>query len=528
MHQKQTIITGSNMRYLFIPLFFIVLAMGIVSCKEKKDVQQPNILFVISDDQSYPHAGAYGYQTARTPAFDKIAKEGVLFTNAFSPAPGCSPSRASILTGRHIWQLEEAGSHAGSFPSKYICYPDLLEQAGYFVGFTGKGWAPGNWKISGRKRNPAGNEYSSIIDKNAPRPVSKIDYAANFEAFLSNREHGQPFCFWYGAYEPHRGYEKGIGARNGFDINKIKVPPFLPDADEVRNDMADYLFEIEHFDKHLGRMLQKLEEIGELDNTLIIVTSDNGMPFPRAKANLYEYGFHMPLAVRWGDKVKGGRIVNDLISLTDIAPTILNTAGVRHPSNEKGQYAMSGKSFLNILLSQKSGFVDTTRTAIYAGRERHSSSRWKNLSYPIRAIRTKKFLYIRNFKPERWPAGAPEKLDKDGNLLPGYHDIDHFTKRYTYIHRDNPEVKKFFELAVSKRPKEELYDISVDKGCINNLAKDENYSKILERLRKQLQNRLIKTKDPRIMGNGDIWESYTRYSPIRTFPVPDWNKSQLK
>ena len=504
--------------------FFMVVAVLLGSCRDEGVTRRPNILFVISDDQSFPHAGAYGYRAARTPAFDKVAAEGVLFTNAFSPAPGCSPTRASVLTGRHIWQLEDAGSHASSFPAKFVCYPDLLEQAGYLVGYTGKGWGPGNWKISGRKRNPAGNEYNEIKDNNAPEFISKTDYAANFAIFLKERNEGQLFCFWYGAHEPHRRYKKGIGVKNGFDLNEIEVPPFLPDAEEVRSDIADYLFEISHFDKHLGRMMKMLEASGELDNTLIIVTSDNGMPFPRAKANLYEYGFHMPLAVRWGAKVKGGRVVDDLVSLTDVAPTILEASGVQHPSIKNGRFPMSGKSFLNILLSDKSGYVDTSRTAVYGGRERHSSSRWNNLSYPIRAMRTKQFLYIRNFKPERWPAGAPERIDKNGNLVPGYHDIDQFTERYTYIHRNDPEVRKYFELAVGKRPAEELYDITKDPGCLENLAAKDDHKEILADLRKQLEDHLKETKDPRVMGNGDIWETYIRYSPIRTFPVPDWKK----
>ncbi len=507
-----------------IYLFLIALGLSLGACKTDQKIRRPNILFAISDDQSFPHAGAYGYKAARTPAFDRVAREGVLFMNAFSPAPGCSPTRASILTGRHIWQLEDAGSHASAFPVKFICYTDLLENAGYLVGYTGKGWGPGNWKVSGRTRNPSGNEYSEIKDDSVPEYISNTDYAANFEAFLKQKNDDQPFCFWYGAFESHRRYKKGIGVQNGFDLNEIEVPPFLPDAVEVRSDMADYLYEISHFDQHLGRMLQILKEAGELDNTLIIVTSDNGMPFPRAKANLYEYGFHMPLAVRWGAKVKGGRVVDDLVSLTDVAPTILEASGVQHPSIKNGRFPMSGKSFLNILLSDKSGYVDTSRTAVYGGRERHSSSRWNNLSYPIRAMRTKQFLYIRNFKPERWPAGAPEKIDKNGNLVPAYQDIDHFTERYTYIHRNDPRVRKYFDLAVAKRPAEELYDIQADPGCIDNLAGDDKYNDMLKDLRKRLEDHLKKTGDPRVMGNGDIWESYIRYSPIRIFPVPDWHE----
>ena len=488
---------------------------------QPKQIQKPNILFAISDDQSYPHAGAYGYASVKTPAFDRIANEGILFNNAFAAAPGCSPSRASLLTGRHIWQIEEAGTHASSFQSKYVVYTDLLDSAGYHVGYTGKGWGPGNWQISGRTRNPVGNAYSTIRDENTPEHISKIDYAANFEVFLTERQPGQSFCFWYGGSEPHRRYKTGIGAENGYDIESIEVPPFLPDATEMKSDIADYLYEINHFDVHLGRMIKMLEEIGELDNTIIVVTSDNGMPFPRAKANMYEYGFHMPLAIRWGYKVNGGRVVDDLVSLTDLAPTFLEIAGVQHPSEINGEYPMIGRSLVNILKSDESGIVDASRKAIFGGRERHSSSRWNNLTYPQRAVRTHDFLYIKNFKPERWPAGDPERYDDQGNLVPGYHDIDDFMESLVYINREDAEGKKYFEWAVAKRPLEELFDIKSDPGCLNNLALNPKYQEILIDHRDMLQERLEQTEDPRVMGNGDIWEEYIRYSPIRSFPEPD-------
>lgn len=508
------------MRVLILLVSFAICSSA---CSPKENVQQrPNILFAISDDQSYPHTSAYGYEAVSTPNFDRIASEGVLFTNAFSAAPGCSPSRASILTGRHIWQIENAGTHASEFPLKYVCYTDLLEDAGYHVGYTAKGWGPGKWDVSGRTRNPAGEEYSKIIDEDVPKFIRNTDYAVNFEAFLSDREDGQPFCFWYGASEPHRRYQTGIGVENGIDLDKIVVPSFLPDVPEVRSDIADYLYEIQHFDTHLGRMIKKLEELGELENTLIVVTSDNGMPFPRAKANMYEYGFHMPFAVRWGDEVKGGREVHDLVSLTDLAPSFLEAAAVTHPSEETGQYPMIGKSIMNILKSDASGLVDDARKAIFSGRERHSSSRWNNLTYPQRAIRTQDYLYIKNFKPERWPAGAPEKFEKDGSLSPGYHDIDQFTERYTYINREDPEIKKYFDLAVAKRPAEELFDIRKDPGCLINLAEDELFRSVLMEHRNQLEKRLKETEDPRATGNGDIWEEYIRYSGIRKFPEPDW------
>lgn len=502
-------------------LLILVLTCSILlfNC-QNKELTRPNFLIAISDDQSYPHAGAYGYKAAITPGFDRIAKEGILFTNAFTAAPGCSPSRASLLTGRHIWQIEQAGTHASSFPIQYVCFSDLLDSAGYHVGFTAKGWGPGNFQASGRTRNPAGNAYSEIKDENVPDYIGKTDYAANFEAFLNDRTHGQPFYFWYGCTEPHRRYKTGIGVENGYDLQTIEVPSFLPDVPQVRSDMADYLYEIGHFDKHLARMIEKLEAIGELDNTVIIVTSDNGMPFARAKANVYEFGIHMPLAVRWGKISNPGRTVDDLVSLTDLAPTILELAGIEHPSVRNEAPPMSGVSISNILYSNNVGLVDLSRTAVYSGRERHSSSRWNNLTYPQRAIRTQEYLYIINFAPDRWPAGDPLRYDNEGNLVSGFHDIDDFTEDYIFLNRDHPDVKQYFDWAVAKRPAEELYAIKKDPGCLTNLADNPNFESIRQKHRIMLMERLEKTGDPRVTGQGDIWEEYIRYSPLRSFPEP--------
>jgi uncharacterized sulfatase len=186
---------------------------------------------------------------------------------------------------------------------------------------------------------------------------------------------------------------------------------------------------------------------------------------------------------------------------------------------------MTGRSFLDILLSDKSGLLEPDRNEIYSGRERHSCSRWQNLSYPIRVLRTHDYLYIKNFKPERWPAGAPVKYDDQKDLVPGFHDIDDFQESYIYQNRNVDSIKYYFDLAVAKRPMEELFDIQKDPYCLNNLSALPEYQNILVQLRERLQSRLEETGDPRAAGNGDIWESYKRFNVMRTFPVPDWNSS---
>lgn len=490
--------------------------------------KKPNILFVISDDQSYPHASAYGYKSVSTPAFDRIAHEGALFTNAISASPGCSPSRAALLTGRNCWQLEEAGTHGSLFPAKYITYVDILEKAGYFVGYTGKGWGPGDWKSSNRKRNPAGPVYNDLKTQQHPEGMAAIDYAANFAKFLSERDKQAPFCFWFGAQEPHRIYDKGIGLKRGKKLQDVVVPAFLPDNPEVRSDILDYCVEIEWFDQHLGQMLKLLEESGELDNTLIVVTSDNGMAFPRAKANTYEYGIHVPLAMRWPGKIKKGIVVDRVVSLVNIAPTFLEAAGLQLLKDKTSAYPMEGQSLLASL--HPGDTKEAGLAAAYSSRERHSSSRWNNLSYPQRALRTKDYLFIQNFKPDRWPAGDPQELIKDsvtGTMRPApmhraYYDIDASpTLSFLEQKSDDSLVSRYFHLAVDKRPAEELYDIKNDPGCVHNLANNPSYRNTYKALHEQLNTYLKKTKDPRVTRRGEVFETYPRTEGVlRNFPAP--------
>ncbi len=497
----------------------IVLVM-LLSATAIQAGQRPNILLAISDDQSYPHASAYGDEGLKTPAFDRIAREGLLFHNAFSSSPGCSPSRASLLTGCYCWQLEHAGTHASSFSSKYACYPDLLEAAGYHVGYTGKPWGPGNWQAGGRERNPAGPPFVGARLSPPAAGISNKDYAANFRTFLAARQQGQPFCFWFGAHEPHRRFEAGSGLRLGKSLDQATVPSFLPDRPEIRSDILDYYVEIEHFDSQLGRMLAILEEQGELDNTLVIVTSDNGMAFPRAKANCFEYGFHVPLAIRWPAGVsKPGRVLHDLVSFVDLAPTLLEAAGEQVPS------AMAGDSLLDLIALRRRVLIRERRTAVYAARERHSSSRYDNLAYPQRALRTADYLLIHNFRPDRWPAGAPQKQNADGSLGPmhgGYHDIDACPSLTFLIeNHQQPQLARFFHLAVDFRPEFELYEIRQDPGCLRNLYGSESHAEIARRLSGKLDQHLRQTGDPRALDGGDVFESYKRYSAIRTFPPPE-------
>ena len=501
---------------VFVAGFFVAQAQPLA--------KRPNILFAISDDQSYPHASAYGCRGIRTPAFDRVARGGVLFRTCIAGSPGCSPSRASLLTGRYHWMIEHAGTHASKFDAKYATFPGLLEQAGYWVGYTGKGWGPGNYKDGGFKRNPAGPVFSSRKKNPRIKGISSTDYAANFDDFLSQRPEGKPFCFWLGGHEPHRVFEKGIGLKQGRKLEDADVPAFLPDTPEIRSDILDYYAEIEWFDSHLARALKQLEEIGELDNTLVIVTSDNGMAFPRAKANCFEFGVHVPLAIMWPGRAKGGREVTDPVGFVDLTATILEVGGVTHPALDQVALAPVGRSLVSLLESGKSGRVEPQRTHVFSGRERHSSSRHNNMTYPQRCLRSDRHIYIRNFKPDRWPAGDPQKFVSPGKLGPmhgGYHDIDACPSLTFLIeNRAQPGIARYFHWSVDKRSGEELYDITSDPACLNNLALDPTHYKTTQTYRDKMDAYLKKTGDPRALGQGDIWETYRRYSRMRSFPKP--------
>ena len=449
---------------------------------------RPNILLAISDDQSWPHTSAYGAGFVNTPAFDRVAEEGVLFHNAFAPAPQCSPTRASILTGRNPWQNGDAAVHGSSIPADIPTYTQLLGQAGYHVGSAGKGWSPGLFE----GHNPAGKSYGNR------------EYVAAFRAFLDAREPGQPFAFWYGAREPHRNYKQGSGLEAGKKLDSVEVPGFLPDHEDIRSDFLDYALEIEHFDTQLTQMLKILEEMGELDNTIVVVTSDNGMPWTRAKANIYEYGVHMPLAIRWGRQAPAQREVTDLVSLADLAPTFLEGAGLAIPEG------VSGNSLVSILKSDESGLVDETRTHVVFGQERHTPYvRENDVGYPSRGIRTHEYLYIRNFKPDRWPEGDT------------FFGAGPSSSRTLYMqHSNDPEMQKYIRLSWAKRPAEELYDIKADPECITNLIGNPEHAALAGELREQLNGILTRQGDPRILGDD-------HYDDIEYFK-PGWEEKRIK
>jgi N-sulfoglucosamine sulfohydrolase len=470
---------------------------------------RPNILFAIADDWSFGHAGAYGARWVKTPAFDRVAREGVLFTHAYTPNAKCAPSRAVLLTGRNSWQLEEAANHIPFFPAKFKTWVEALGERGYFTGLTAKGWGPGVANdAAGRPRQMAGRPFNQRKAAAPAKGIEGNDYAANFADFLDAAPKGQPWSFWYGALEPHRAYEYGSGvAKGGKKLSDIdRVPGYWPDDETVRNDMLDYAFEVEHFDRHLGRMLRTLEERGLLDNTVVIVTSDHGMPFPRVKGQAYEFSNHVPLAVMWKRGVKApGRTVDDYVSFADLAPTLVELAGLQW--GETGMQPVTGRSLTGILYSAKAGRVEARRDHVLVGKERHDVGRPQDWGYPIRGIVTDGALYLRNYEPARWPAGNPETgyLNCDGGA----------TKSDILDARRAGREKRHWELAFGKRPAEEFYDLKRDPDCLHNLAGRPEVRARQARLRRQMESELRAEGDPRMFGRGSVFDGYV-YSDEKT------------
>ncbi|MHC4872761.1 MAG: sulfatase family protein [Planctomycetota bacterium] len=493
---------------------------------------KPNILFAFADDWGR-YASAYAaHESERslntlinTPVFDRVAAEGVLFTNAFVQAPSCTPCRSSILAGQYFWQTGLGAILSGAVWDETIpVYPLELEKDGYFIGYSYKVWSPGRtrnapygadrtaYDSAGKRFNQFSQHVTKLSETMSVEEAKQeilTENLDNFKSFLDAKPDNQPFCYWWGPTNTHRHWEKGSGKKI-WDIDpdtlEGKIPDFLPDVHEIREDFADYLGECLAVDAGLGDILNHLEEIGELDNTLIVVSGDHGIPgIPRGKCNLYDLGAEVALAARWPGKIKEGRVVNDFVSLMDLGPTFLDAAGTKIPDT------MTGKSLLPVLESKNSGQVEADRTYVITGRERHcDDSREGFLPYPQRSIRTDDYLYIINFEPDRWPAGDPKGLDDLNKEAPAYEELARNTrmcfadmdgsptKAWMIHHRAEEEVSPLFELSFGKRPREELYDLKKDPYYMENVADKPDYSEAKEKLDKELMKVLHEQNDPRV------------------------------
>lgn len=534
--------------FAFAPLCLIAAEASAAETKP----QRPNILFVFADDWGR-HASAYAEAEGRgsvnavlkTPNFDRVAREGVLFLNAYVTAPSCTPCRSSLLSGQYFWRTGRGAILQGAqWDSSIPTYPLLLRDAGYHIGKSYKVWSPGTpadapyggqqhaYEKAGRRFNQFSQNATKLVQAGKSVEAAKEEIydevRGNFDAFLADRKPGQPFCYWFGPTNTHRKWIKGSGKElwgiNPDDL-KGKMPKFLPDVPEVREDLADYFGEAQAVDAAIGVLLAKLEVIGELDNTLVVCSGDHGAPgFPHGKCNLYDFGTGVSLAMRWG-KAPKGRVVEDFVNLIDLAPTFLEVGGVRPPE------VMTGRSLVNVLTSSKAGLVDPSRTWVITGRERHvAAARDGYLPYPHRALRTPKYHFILNFEPDRWPMGNPYNLDGPNppsaqalteNTMVTFMDDDSSpTKAWLVGQRNNPEWKWHFDLAYAKRPAEELYDLAADPHEVNSVAQDPKYAKIREELKAQLLAELKRTNDPRVVAQPVPFENPPFAGPLDESPKP--------
>ncbi len=528
-----------------------LIALAVLCCAGAlAAAERPNILFLFADDW-----GRYASLLAevegpgsindvvRTPNFDKIARKGVLFRNAHVNAPSCTPCRSSLLSGQYFWRTGRGAILRGAVWDETIpAYPLLLKDAGYHIGKTYKVWSPGTPADApyGRQAHAyqqAGGKFNQFsqnvtkwvgegVDLHAAKERLYDEVRGNFRDFLAAREGNKPFCYWFGPTNVHRTWVKGSGKKL-WDIDpdalKGKMPPYLPDVPEVREDLADYFGEIAAWDHAIGLLIEAVEKAGELDNTLIVISGDHGAPgFPHGKCNLYGFGTGVCLSVT-GPGVQGGRVVDDFVNLTDLAPTFLEAAGLPVPE------VMTGRSLWPVLKSDKQGLVDPRRTWVVTGRERHvESARADFTPYPQRALRTADHVLIVNFRPDRWPLGDPYGLDSSSP--PTAEEITETTrvthpdedagptKAWLVGMRHSAEWQKHYQWVYGKRPKYELYDLRQDPHETKNVADDPAYAAIKADLEKRLMDELSGTGDPRLIDDGKFFETPPMAGPVQDEP----------
>lgn len=518
-------------------VFALALFAWFTSHSLAAEAPRLNILFLFADDwgrYASCYKGLDGRPTindvVQTPHVDRVAREGVLFKNAFVNAPSCTPCRSSLLSGRYFFQTGRGAILQGAvWDEKIPTFPLLLRDSGYHIGKSFKVWSPGTPADAGfggqaYAYQKAGNACNNFSEEATARVAKGMAVAAardeilaqvrgNFDDFLAARKPGQPWLYWMGTTTTHRSWVKGSGKKLwGIEPEALKgkLPKFMPDVPEIREDVADYLGECQAVDAYVGVLLKQLEAAGELEKTVIVLSGDHGMPgVTSGKCNLYDHGTAVSLVVRWPG-AKPGRVLTDLVRLPDLCPTFLEIGGVKPPEN------LYGKSLVPLLKSDKAGLVDAGRDWSVSGRERHVGvAREGNLPYPMRSLRTPDFLYIRNFAPDRWPMGAPYDATEsspdlkrvDNDTRAAFPDMDASpTKTWLIAHQHEAQWKWHFDLAFAKRPGEELYDLKNDPDQVKNLAADPAFATQKGTLSERLMKLLKDANDPRVTGDGSTFD----------------------
>lgn len=528
--------------------FFLITFLSLFESQSLGQSSRPNVFFFFADDWGQ-YASCYPEnpinQTISTPAMDRLAQEGTCFLNAHVSAPSCTPCRSALFSGQYFYRTGEGAClWTEKWDDSIPTFPLLLEKSGYHFGYTYKGWGPGNpnnaplggtrnaYNRRGGRFNQFSQNVTRLVEKGKSLEDAKREIyqecLGNFDDFLAKRQPGQPFCYYFGPTNTHRSWVQGSGKKlwnlNPDDL-KGRLPKYMPDVPEVREDFCDYLGEALALDAVLGLFVQKLEQMGELDNTIIVVSGDHGIPgFPRGKTNLYALGTKVSLLIRWGDQIKGNRRLDDFVNLMDLAPTLLEAGQADIPD------CMTGRSLIPVLKLDESGLVDPQRDFVVTGRERHYvTAREGNKPYPSRAYRTKDWLYIRNYRPERTPEGDagtvnpmdnPEVKSEYGRPFADFDGGP--TKNWLLEHFSDKKWSREMNWAFGMRPAEELYNLKNDPDALVNLAENPGFLSVKKELSEKLWEIQKKTADPRINDKKCLFERedyLKRTSRKQTHPI---------
>jgi len=435
-------------RNIFKLLFILFI---IISCANLSD-KKPNIIVFIADDVSWDDIGCYGNNDVVTPNIDALAKNGLIFKNAYLTTSSCSPSRNSILTGRYPHNTGAAELHTEP-PVEMISFVELLKDDGYHTLQAGK-FHMGEYAKRG---------FDQVNEnKKANGPGGEKLWVES----VKNRPKSKPFFMWFASYDAHRvwGDNEFSGTHNP---DLIKVPEYLVDGDLTRLDLADYYDEITRFDFHIGKVISELKAQGEYENTLIIVMADNGRPFPHSKTRLNDQGVKTPFIIHYPELLKENNVVNSLISSIDIAPTLLDIAEIEIKDN------FQGRSFYSLIKNPNQKF----RNYVFA------EHNWHDYESYQRMVRNDRYLYILNSRPD-----FPQEGPLDAINSPTYIDLKTAQK-------NNTITKIQAEIFIQPRQAEELYDLINDPYQFNNLISSEKIEDEYLLLKSILNNWITETGD---------------------------------
>jgi len=440
---------------------------GLTKCTAQ--TKRPNIIFIIGDDISWNDLGCYGHPTIHTPNVDKLAENGIRFTNTFLTASSCSPSRCSIISGRYPHNTGAAELHT-HLADNQLPFPQLLKENGYYCAQGGK------WHMGPHPR--------SAFDKVVDKWDGKEDPGAEgmWLPLLQERPKDKPFFMWFASIDAHRIWDDKIFL-DRFNPDDVPVPKYLVDAEPTRADLAKYYDEIQRLDYHVGEIKKELEKQGVLDNTIIIFTADNGRPFPRCKTRVYDSGMKTPFVIQWPNGIRqAGSVCQSLVSVIDLAPTLLELAHIKVPEN------FQGKSFAPLLKNPGEKF----RTVVF------SEHNWHDHEALERMARTEKYLYVLNERPQ-FPNCGPA----DSNNSDSQKDLSARAQAGTLT----PEQKDIF---LTPRPQEELFDVTTDPEQFINIAENPDYAEALQVMRNLLQQWRDETADTSPEHITPDW--YTRFT----------------